>query len=67
MIKVQEVGMPTAEVDRRHGLFYKFEVKFGGMNASETHRLKFLEDENGRFRRLLAGAMLDNEILLGKN
>ncbi len=44
MIKEQEAGMPTAEVCRRHGLspasFYKFKSKYGGMNVSETHRLK---------------------------
>ena len=42
--------MPTAEVCRRHGLspasFYKFKAKYGGMNVSDTHRLKSLEDEN---------------------
>tara|TARA_R110002110_G_scaffold221193_4_gene435382 strand:+ start:1373 stop:1654 length:282 start_codon:yes stop_codon:yes gene_type:complete len=44
MIKEQEAGMPTAEVCRRHGLspasFYKFKAKYGGMNVSDTHRLK---------------------------
>lgn len=74
MIKEQEAGMSTAEVCRRHGLspasFYKFKAKYGGMNVSETHRLKSLEDENGRLKRLLADTMLDNVVLkdlLGKN
>ena len=44
MIKEQEAGMPTAEVCRRHGLspasFYKFKAKYGGMNISDTHRLR---------------------------
>ena len=64
MIKEQEAGMPTAEVCRRHGLspasFYKFKSKYGGMNVSETHRLKSLEDENAKLKRLLADTMLDN-------
>ena len=63
MIKEQEAGMPTTEVCRRHGLspasFYKFKSKYGGMNVSETHRLKSLEDENGKLKRLLAEQMLD--------
>ena len=74
MIKEQEAGMPTAEVCRRHGVspasFYKFKAKFGGMNVSDTHRLKSLEDENAKLKRLLADTMLDNAVLkdlLGKN
>ena len=58
LIKGQEAGMPTAEVCRRHGLspasFYKFKAKYGGMNVSDTHRLKSLEDENSKLKRLLA-------------
>ena len=74
MIKEQEAGMPTTEVCRRHGLspasFYKFKAKYGGRNVSDTHRLKSLEDENGKLKRLLADTMLDNVVLkdlLGKN
>ena len=67
MIKEQEAGMPTAEVCRRHGLspasFYKFKAKYGGMNVSDTHRLKSLEDENAKLKRLLADTMLDNDAL----
>ena len=73
MIKEQEAGMPTAEVCRRHGLspasFYKFKAKYGGMNVSDTHRLRSLEDENAKLKRLLADTMLDNVVLkdlLGK-
>ena len=66
MIKEQEAGMPTAEVCRRHGLspasFYKFKAKYEGMNVSNTHRLKFLEDENSKLKRLLADTMLDNVV-----
>ena len=67
MIKEQEAGMPTAEVCRRHGLspasFYKFKAKYGGMNVSDNHRLKSLEDENAKLKRLLADTMLDNVVL----
>lgn len=73
MIKEQEAGMPTAEVCRKHGLspntFYKFKSKYGGMNASDAVRLRTLEDENAKLKRLLADTMLDNTVLkdlLGK-
>jgi len=69
MLKEQEAGMPTAEVCRRHGLssasFYKFEAKYGGMNVSDTHRLKSLEDKNAKLKRLVANTMLDNVVLKG--
>lgn len=74
MIKEQEAGMPTTEVCRRHGLspssFYKLKAKYGGMEVSEAARLKALEDENTKLKRLLADTMLDNVVLkdlLGKN
>jgi len=67
MIKEQEAGMPTAEVRRGDGpspaSFYKFRAKYGGMNVSDTHRLKSLEDENANLKRLLAHTMLDNVVL----
>ncbi|WP_348657154.1 IS3 family transposase [uncultured Sulfitobacter sp.] len=67
MIKEQEAGMPTAEVCRRHGLspstFYKLKAKYGGMDVSEAARLKSLEDENAKLKRLLADTMLDNVVL----
>ena len=73
MIKEQAAGMPTAEVCRRHGLspasFYKFQAKYGGMNVSDTHRLKALEHQNAQLKRLLADTMLNNFVLkdgLGK-
>ena len=74
MLKQQEDGISTSEVCRRHGLspesFYKFKAKCGGMNVSDTHRLKSLEDENAKLKRLLADTMLDNVVLkdlLGKS
>ena len=73
MIKEQEAGMPTAEVCRKHGLspntFYKFKSRYGGMTVSDAVKLRTLEDENARLKRLLAEAMLDNTLLkdlLGK-
>jgi putative transposase len=69
----QERGAVTAEVCRRHGIsgttFYKWKAKFGGMDVSDARRLKVLEQENARLKRLLADAMLDNVVLkdlLGK-
>ncbi|MDP7151602.1 MAG: IS3 family transposase [Paracoccaceae bacterium] len=67
MIKEQEAGMPTAEVCRKHGLsqgtFYKFKAKYGGMDVSDAAKLKALEDENAKLKRLLADTMLDNVVL----
>ena len=73
MLKEQEAGLPTAELCRKHGLspatFYKLKAKYGGMGLSDTKRLKQLEDENARLKRLVADVMLDNVVLkdlLGK-
>lgn len=73
MIKEQEAGLPTAELCRKHGLspatFYKLKAKYGGMELSDAKRLKQLEDENAKLKRLLADTMLDNVVLrdlLGK-
>ena len=69
----QERGLSTAEVCRRHGVsqttFYKWKAKFGGLDVSEARRMKTLEAENARLKKLLADAMLDNAVLkdlLGK-
>lgn len=69
----QERGVPTAEVCRRHGVstatFYKWKGKFGGLDVSDARRLKTLESENARLKKLLADTMLDNAVLkdlLGK-
>jgi putative transposase len=67
ILKEHEAGMPTAEVCRRHGIsgatFYKYKAKFGGVDVSEALRLRALEDENAKLKRLLAEAMLDNVVL----
>jgi putative transposase len=70
----QERGTGTAEVCRKHGIspatFYKWKAKFGGMDVSKARKLKTLETENGRLKKLLADSMLDNAVLkdlLGKN
>lgn len=67
ILREQEAGRPTAEVCRRHGVsgatFYKWKSKFGGMDVSDAKRLKSLEDENGKLKKLLAETMLDNAIL----
>jgi len=66
-LKEQEAGMPTAEVCRRHGIssatFYKWKSKFGGLEVSDARRLRTLEQENSRLKKLLAEAMLDNVVL----
>ena len=74
MIKEQEAGMPTAEVCRKHGLsqgtFYRYKSKYGGMEVSDVAKLRAMEDDNARLKRLLADTMLDNAVLkdlLGKN
>ena len=67
VLKEHEAGMPTAEVCRRHGIssatFYKWKSKFGGLDVSEARRLRSLEEENSRLKKLLAEAMLDNAVL----
>ena len=74
ILREQEAGVPTAEVCRKHGIssatFYAWKAKFGGMDVSEARRLKSLEEENAKLKRLLADAMLDVSTLkdmLGKN
>jgi putative transposase len=67
ILREQEAGRPTAEVCRKHGVsgatFYKWKSKFGGMDVSDAKRLKALEDENAKLKKLLAETMLDNAIL----
>ena len=67
VLKEQEAGSATAEVCRQRGIlsatFYKFKANYGGMDVSDTRRLKALEDENARIKKLLAEPMLDNAIL----
>ena len=67
ILKEQEAGTPPAEVCRKHGIssatFYKYKARFGGMDVSGGQRLKALEDENGKLKKLLAEAMPDIAIL----
>jgi putative transposase len=62
-LKQAEAGMPIAELGRKHGFsdasFYKWRAKFGGMDADEARRLRELESENSKLKRLLAEAHLD--------
>ena len=67
MLKEQEAGAKTADVCRKHGIsaatFYKFKAKFGGMEVSDARRLKALEDENARLKKIVADLTLDREML----
>jgi len=67
ILREQEAGANTADVCRRHGIseatFYAWKAKFGGLDVSEARRLKALEDENTKLKKLLADAMLDNVAL----
>jgi len=67
ILKEQEAGVSVADLCRKHSIsdagIYKWKAKFGGMEVSEAKRLKTLEDDNTRLKRLLADAMLDNATL----
>jgi len=67
ILREQEAGSPTADVCRKHGVssatLYKWKAKFGGLDVSDAKRLKALEDENAKLKKLLAETMLDNAIL----
>ena len=67
ILREQEAGTATADVCRKHGIssatFYKWKAKFGGLEVSDAKRLKALEDENAKLKKLLAETMLDNAIL----
>lgn len=73
ILKEHETGVPVSALCRKHGVsdasIYKWKAKYGGMEVSEAKRLKSLEDENAKLKRMLADAMLDNvalKDLLGK-
>lgn len=74
VLREHEVGAKAADLARKHGVseatIYAWKAKFGGMGVSEAQRLKALEDENARLKRLLAEAILDkaalNELLAKK-
>ena len=67
ILKEREAGAKTVDVCRKHGIsdatFYKYKAKYGGMEVSDARKLKVLEDENAKLKKLLAEAMLDNAIL----
>jgi putative transposase len=74
ILKEHQAGLGAAELCRKHGIsdatFYKWRSRFGGMEVSDAKRLRALEEENGKLKRLLADAMLDVSTLremLGKN
>jgi putative transposase len=67
ILKEHEAGVKTADLCRKHGIsegsFYNWKAKYGGLEVSEAKRLKGLESENARLKKLLADAMLDNAAL----
>jgi putative transposase len=67
ILKEHELGAKTADLCRKHGIsettFYNWKSKFGGLDVSEAKRLKQLEGENARLKKLLADSMLDNAAL----
>ena len=67
ILREQDAGAKTSDVCRRHGIssatFYKWKAKYGGLDVSEAKRLRALEAENARLKKLLADAMLDNAML----
>jgi putative transposase len=66
-LKEADAGRPVNEIWRHHGInsatYYKWKAKYGGLEVSDARRLKALEEENARLKKLLAEAMLDNAIL----
>ena len=67
ILREHEAGAKTADLARKHGLseatLYNWKAKYGGMDISDAKKLKALEDENGKLKRLLADAMLDASAL----
>jgi putative transposase len=67
ILKEHEAGLKTAELCRKHGIsegtFYNWKAKYGGLEVADAKRLKALEGENARLKKLLADAMLDNAAL----
>jgi len=67
ILREQETGATTADVCRKHGIssatFYKWKARYGGLEVSDAKRLRSLEDENSKLKKLLAEAMLDNAML----
>ena len=72
ILREQEAGVtPTGDVCRKHGIseatFYKWKAKLGGLEVSDAKRLKALEDEHAKLKKLLAEAMLDIAVLKDVN
>jgi putative transposase len=74
VLKEQQAGVPVADLCRKHGIsdatFYTWRMKYGGMEVSDARKLKAVEEENRKLKKLLAEAMLDVATLreaLGKN
>jgi putative transposase len=69
VLRKQGAGVSTAEVCRKHGIssatFYAWKAKFGGMDVSEAKRLKQLEDENAKLKRLLPAGLIDEQCDVG--
>ena len=67
ILREQEAGVKTADVCRKHEIssatFYKWKAKYGGLEVSDAKRLKALEDENAKLKKLLAEAELDKAML----
>jgi putative transposase len=67
ILREHDAGAATVDVCRKHGIssatFYKWKAKYGGLEVSDAKRLRALEDENRRLKKLLAEAMLDNAML----
>ncbi|SDF92400.1 putative transposase [Thalassobaculum litoreum DSM 18839] len=74
ILKEHQAGLSASDLCRKHGIsdatFYKWRSKYGGLEVSEAKRLKQLEDENARLKKLLAESVMDVSTLremLGKN
>ncbi len=67
ILREGEAGAKAGDLARKYGIseatYYNWKSKFGGMDVSEAKRLRALEDENGKLKKLLADAMLDNSAL----
>jgi putative transposase len=67
VLKEAEAGLPLSELARKHGIaegtFYRWKSKYGGLEVSEAKRLKHLEDENRRLKKLVADQALDIQML----
>lgn len=67
VLKESEAGLGLADLLRKHGIsagtFYRWKAKYGGMDVSDAKRLKALEDENRRLKRLVADQALDIQLL----